>query len=54
VTVANDEMGEREKVRRVAEREREGVHTEREREREREREYFLLLNNRVGSEVAVV
>jgi len=45
-------MGEREKVRRVAEREREGVHTER--EREREREYFLLLNNRVGSEVAVV
>jgi hypothetical protein len=32
VTVANDEMGEREreKVRRVAEREREGVHKERE------------------------
>jgi hypothetical protein len=35
-------MGEREKVRRVAEREREGVHTERERERERERVFFII------------
>jgi hypothetical protein len=33
-------MGEREKVRRVAEREREGVHTERERERERESIFY--------------
>jgi len=39
---------EREKVRRVAERERRRA--QRERERERECVYFLLLNNRVGSE----
>jgi hypothetical protein len=47
VTVANDEMGERERESEACcrEREREGMHRERESVC-----IFLLLNNRVGSE----